>query len=163
MIQSRRDSTPRVGSDQVNQTSTRVSLSQEGLDPNLTSATPVINLSIPDLPTSGWATSREDPRLRIHYQFHRDLPGGGQIFMTIMDALATASTHLLKVELEGPFTATGMNQVAETHLEIEPSGAAGTSFTWGQLVQALVVFWEQGIFVYYEGRDARDGTCWNNC
>ena len=102
---------------------------------------------------SGWATSREDPRLRIYYEFSNEAAGASQLFMTIIDALATASTNLPFLEILEPLTAIGKNQLAETRLHIESSGAPATSFTWARLVQALVVFWEQGIFSYHVRRE----------
>ncbi|KAL8685939.1 MAG: hypothetical protein Q9218_007454 [Villophora microphyllina] len=143
---------PPEGSGPVNQTNIQSGFGQQGLEPNSTS------LSQLKLPPSGWATSREDPRLRIHYQFGDDVVGGGQILMTFMDALATASSHALDSAIDAPFTAIGKNSFAETHFRVEPSGAPGTSCSWGQLIQAMVVFWEQGIFTYHrEGNPPR----WN--
>ncbi|KAL8667027.1 MAG: hypothetical protein Q9202_000949 [Teloschistes flavicans] len=130
-------------SDLVNSTST---LSEEDLKPSLTGPTPDTNLSRFDSPLSGWATSSVDPRLRIHYELSSETCGGGQMFMTVMDALALASTHPPNANVNEPITATGKNDIAETRLRIEPSGAPGTSFSWDQLLEAVVVFWDEVVF-----------------
>ncbi|KAL9577730.1 MAG: hypothetical protein Q9212_006180 [Teloschistes hypoglaucus] len=142
-----RDSSSSDGSHHVN--STGPLSKEEDLEPNLTVPTPDTHLSGLDSPISGWATSEEDPRLRIHFEFSDVRAGGGQIFMVTMDALAIAGAHPLNTNIAEPITATGINDVAETRLRVEPSGAPGTVFYWRQLVQALVVLWEQVIFVGY--------------
>ena len=129
----------RAGSE-VNQTNIPTSLDKADLKSRLNSVRP----------SSAWATSLEDPRLRIYYEFESDIAGGCQMFMAIMDALAIASAHLPTTKVTEPLTAIGTNQHGETHLRFEPSDAPGVSFTWTQLVQALVVFWEQVIFAYHE-------------
>ncbi|KAI4205074.1 MAG: hypothetical protein LQ350_000701 [Teloschistes chrysophthalmus] len=131
------------GSDRANSTGP---FSKEDLELSLIRPTLDTDLSRLDIPFSGWATSEEDPRLRIHFEFSAEKAGGGQIFMVSMDALAIAGSHPLNTNVAEPITATGLNDVAETRLRVEPSGAPGTTFYWRQFVQALVVLWEQVIF-----------------
>ncbi|KAL8763888.1 MAG: hypothetical protein Q9203_007279 [Teloschistes exilis] len=139
---SAQETSPSGGSNHVNSTG---ALRKKDLEPKLMGPTSDTDLSHLDSHISGWATSSEDPRLRIHFDFSKERAGGGQIFMVTMDALAIAGAHPLNSVAE-PFTATGINHVAETRLRVEPSGAPGTVFYWRQLVQALVVLWEQVIF-----------------